>query len=58
MQIEEFGDFIEVRSKRKKNVKGVELNLKLEEHENNNNNAYTNTTYKNKSQACEETTTT
>jgi len=39
MKIEEFGEFIEVRSKRKKNVKGVELELlKLTEHENNNNN--------------------
>ena len=32
MKIEEFGEFIEVRSKRKKNVKGEEnhLQLKLE----------------------------
>ena len=29
MNIEEFGEFIEVRSKRKKNVKGEENHLRL-----------------------------
>jgi len=37
MQIEEFNDFIEVRSKRKKNVKDSQTELRLKLNENNNN---------------------
>ena len=37
MQIEEFNDFIEVRSKRKKNVKESQTELRLKLNENNNN---------------------